>query len=68
MIGDEITVTLQHSEHPPLARALFDFGGQNEKELTFKAGQIVGKVVATGNANWLSGVCAGQKGCCVVIE
>jgi hypothetical protein len=33
-----------HSEKPPLARAMFDFVGQSEQELTFKEGDVIGQV------------------------
>ncbi len=57
-----------HSEKPPLARAMFDFVGASEHELTFKEGDVIGQVVtqasAAGAADspWWQGTRGGRTG------
>jgi pyruvate/2-oxoglutarate dehydrogenase complex dihydrolipoamide acyltransferase (E2) component len=53
-----------HSEKPPLARAMFDFVGQSEQELTFKEGDVIGQVNegADKSSPWWQGTRGGRTG------
>jgi hypothetical protein len=55
-----------HSEKPPLARAMFDFVGASESELTFKEGDVIGQVNSepAGNKDspWWQGTRGGRTG------
>lgn len=53
-----------HSEKPPLARAMFDFVGQSEQELTFKEGDVIGQVNqgADKESAWWQGTRGGRTG------
>lgn len=53
-----------HSEKPPLARAMFDFVGQSEQELTFKEGDVIGQVNegADKTSPWWQGTRGGRTG------
>jgi pyruvate/2-oxoglutarate dehydrogenase complex dihydrolipoamide acyltransferase (E2) component len=53
-----------HSEKPPLARAMFDFVGQSEQELTFKEGDVIGQVNqgADKDSAWWQGTRGGRTG------
>jgi len=61
-VAKQAVADVFHSEKPPLARAIYDFVGQADNELTFKEGDVLGQVQEQPGGQWLMGTRGGHKG------